>query len=99
MSLPITYHEMHGCHDCYFVFCKGDYDDGPYLYCRRNAPKRPLCGSVAMNENFFPRRRTSSRRDIGSKNIDAWHKWSENREVKSYGKCDHWILMKARIEK
>ena len=96
-KIPKTYIEQHGCHDCYFCFCVSDFDDSPRRFCRRKAPKRPSCGSVSMNEPFFSK--GPDRREIGSKRIDAWYKWAENREVKARGICLHWIKIKKEIQK
>lgn len=89
---PASYRCQNGCHDCHWCVKICDYDDAPTRYCRRGAPRRPLCGSVAMNESFFYRRlpRSPKREAIEYRRMEDWRAWSEGREVESYGMCDHW---------
>lgn len=47
------YRCQHGCHDCRHVVCVYDYDEPERLYCGLDAPPRPRCGSVGMNELWY----------------------------------------------
>lgn len=75
------YRIQNGCHNCKQIFIKYEYDSRDYFYCVKDAPKRPLCMSVAMNES--PEYPTEN-------DWKEWDKWTETRNVKSYGICDNW---------
>lgn len=79
INLPAGYFVQNGCHNCQHCFLKYDYDSYPSYFCTYNAPPRPNCLSVAMDEW-----------GENAEEREAWHGWSENREVKSYGICDFW---------
>lgn len=70
-----------GCHNCKNVFIRYEYEDLHEYFCVIDAPKRPLCMSVAMNENLGG---YGSR--IGAYN--KWYKWKEGRGVEPWGRCD-----------
>lgn len=61
---PNGYTEQSGCHNCEHRFEKDDYDDPTEYFCAFDAPMRPLCGSVSMEECF----------DDGATPIDDWLK-------------------------
>jgi len=89
------YREQHGCHDCAFRFRYVEYDDDTTYYCTCGAPKRPLCGSMALNESFFyahhgRRRRLPDTDAAHHARYEAWSKWREGRERQAWGICTHW---------
>ena len=80
-----------GCHNCKKVFKRYDYEQLNEYFCTINAPLRPLCMSVAMDES------PDYDRDSEFDNIYyKWDKWKENREVRSWGKCDLWEKSKVK---
>jgi hypothetical protein len=92
-ELPISYRNQDGCHDCRHVFVKYEHDDPPFYFCTLNAPPRPLCCSVAMDETVpddgtidFVSFREANKR---------WEEWASVREVQAYGICDHHSPMDA----
>lgn len=95
---PKDYDTRAGCHDCYHLFRKTEYDDWPEYYCTLgDTEERPVCGSVAMNESFFlscrsERAKTGGRgkRDSFDFMHKAWEEWSEPRKVEAWGWCDAW---------
>lgn len=55
MSKPASYREVqNNCANCKNSEMTYDYDEFNYYYCTKNAPPRPFCGSVAMDEPHFP---------------------------------------------
>lgn len=81
-----SYFEQNGCHNCKHCFSKGDYDESPTLFCTFDAPPRPPCGSVSMDESW---------NDIDAEFAIAhrkWDEWREGREVAPWGKCENWKL-------
>lgn len=81
-KLTRNYRIVDGCHNCEHAFAMHEYDEAPRYFCRKNAPERPLCLSVYMQEvpkdNDF------------SKAYYAWKEWSDDREVEAFGTCDWW---------
>lgn len=97
----LNYKIQNGCHNCKYVFEKSEWDDPNELFCLLNAPKRPICGSVLMDEGFSKARgkkvdsdfskakyKSCSNRDPFVKAMKAWDKWSEGRSVNREGICD-----------
>lgn len=84
----INYDRRNGCHNCRYVFEVTDYDtttaDGD-LYCTLDAPPRPLCGSIAMEEGP----RSPAAREHGYDEL-AWLEWARARYVHPAGICDGW---------
>lgn len=85
------YRLQFGCWNCKYVFVFEEYEQGDILYCTYGAPKRPLCGSVALGENPF---------DFGDpiEIHKRWQEWSEGREVEPYGICLNWTSKLKEIE-
>ena len=46
-----TYKVQDGCHNCRYVFVRTEYENGIDYYCTYDAPERPLCMSVQLNES------------------------------------------------
>ncbi len=91
-GIRLDYREQHGCHDCVEVFMKHEYDEGSEYFCGFNAPKRPPCMSVEMDE--CPG--LSSEANSVMHNADrAWTKWSKDREVRREGTCGSWTEGRA----
>ena len=76
---------QNGCHNCKHVFVKQEHDEEAYLFCNFNAPPRPKCGSVLMDEclSDFP---VPVRRELYA----AWDAWARPRAVRSAGTCNNW---------
>lgn len=87
MSLPQSYHVQDGCHNCGHVFVRAEYEEGYSYYCTLNAPPRPLCFSVEMNEALIDVRMPD--REYLAKR-DAWYVWAAAQRVDAWGKCDEW---------
>jgi hypothetical protein len=91
---PPTYRLLDTCSNCAHVFEMGDYDDPYFLFCAKDALERPLCGSIAMKEAFFPEQTpemTFGERDrVYEERSRAWDEWSQGREVRASGTCDSW---------
>ena len=91
--IPESYKENDGCHNCLHIFRYFEYDEDTILYCINDGVKRPPCGSVCMRECFSDI--VKKYLDYGdplfeihfSELMDAWNKWTENREVNPYGIC------------
>ena len=96
--IPKTYRILDGCWNCDHVFVHYEYDEGASFYCTYDGKKRPLCGSVAMEEDIG-----GYLRGVGVeledkkydteyiKLLDSWYKWSESHEVNESGICDNHI--------
>jgi hypothetical protein len=90
------YRVQHGCHSCRYVFVKREYDEGDTYYCSKDAPPRPICGSIFMDESFTSAREgldiTAGDRytdkDPFSVALYEWERWSDGREVSCHGICD-----------
>ena len=80
---PSSYREHNGCWNCERAFEMYSYDGGVEYYCRKGAPKRPLCGSGAMGESFV----TGARWNRHDQLYDAWEEWRAGREVEPWGRC------------
>ena len=80
-----NYRCQDGCYNCKHVFVFKEYDQGYEYYCTYNAPERPLCMSVAMDE--CPNLDSSKKFE---KLCRAWDKWSEGRRVNSVGICSYY---------
>ena len=81
-----NYRIQNGCYNCKRIFLKYEFDSRDYFYCTKDAPKRPLCMSVGMDEAPD----TGNSRWL--KAFNKWDKWSKDREVESYGICDNWKI-------
>lgn len=79
-KLPPTYEQQSGCRDCRHVFFRTDFGGEQNWYCTLDAPPRPRCGSVAMDEwSLDP-----------PMDWQAWQDWKEGREVHPWGTCEQW---------
>jgi len=85
--IPETYKIQNGCHNCKKVFKFCDYESEPEFYCTFKATKRPLCGSLVLEEIFCPKKFNAKLYD---KRYAAWTKWSEGREVNPAGICENY---------
>lgn len=83
-----SYRVQKACTNCKNCFTLREFDSVNSYYCMLDAPKRPLCGSVLMDEPFDYRNKKGEK--LFNKQIRSWDKWSENREVCSFGICDKW---------
>ena len=90
--IPISYTEQNGCHNCNNAFTKCEYDDYPAYFCKVNAPERPHCGSVLMDESYL-HLNTEKEWD---KAESYWEAWSKAREVSAWGVCLSWQALDKR---
>jgi len=85
-----TYFVLNSCANCKHVFIFKEYDCGDTYYCNIEND-RPLCGSVALNENFAGNAfGTKDDEKIYYKSMKKWDKWEEKHKVEACGKCDYW---------
>lgn len=80
-----NYRVQNGCWNCKLCFIMREYDEGPILFCEKDAPPRPKCGSVIMGENFNYRDN-----EAWEEGCNKWDTWSEGRNVEESGICDNW---------
>ena len=87
------YREQDGCRNCGRCFTKCEFDAETEYYCTKDAPKRPLCGSLLMAESWeetFGDVTANEYERLFDAAHDEWDKWSEGRERKAWGKCGDW---------
>ena len=70
-----------------------NYDEAPTYYCTVGALPRPMCGSVAMGEQFReqgdpPR---GSPDDPFDSRLEAWEEWSNGRKVGGSCVCNSFV--------
>lgn len=89
---PSSYHVQRACCNCAHVFEMGDYDSGETYFCTLDAPPRPPCGSVAMDEMFSEGIEPGSDPELEEygRRMDLWRDWSKPREVEAHGICEHY---------
>ncbi len=75
-----------GCHNCRFICCLEDYDDGRSYFCTHLAPPRPTSGD--MHEPFLTRDHYDEA--LTEAMIMAWDEWSKGRDVHPYAICSAW---------
>jgi len=78
MYIPTNIHEyieQCGCYMCRHAFVMHNYDCSPKYFCTLDAPPRPKCCSVAMNEK------------CKGDEYDTWYGWTKRRAVKPWGIC------------
>lgn len=75
-----NYRKQNGCHNCKAVFVLKEYDGYDEYFCTLNAPKRPPCLSVLMDE--------CSVLDLHEKLQGKWGTWAKDIKVAAYGICD-----------
>ena len=78
-----NYQLQPGCHNCRHRFEYVEHDHGVELFCTLDAPERPQCGSVMLDEveGFMLHDNLNDAQE-------RWDAWSENRGVEPAGKCD-----------
>lgn len=81
-----NYKIQDGCYNCKKVFKKIEYEDELEYFCTHNAPKRPLCLSVFMDE--YPSYDVSLPKKYHDKLIKNWDSWFKVRQVDAWGICD-----------
>ena len=72
------------CANCHLCFTKTEYDEYDEYFCTDNAEKRPLSGSVAMDEDF------KGSDDEWELSHNAWEKWAAKNKVGENGFCDNY---------
>lgn len=91
-ELPQTYRVQNGCHNCRHAFVYFDHDCSDTYYCTLNAPARPSCRSVAMDEcpsdPSIPESDWNGQFRWNCKQQDAWMAWSMPRMVAEAGICN-----------
>jgi hypothetical protein len=96
-----TYKVQDGCHNCVHVFEEYDYDSPICLFCTRQAPERPICGSVCLGEEFSQARGEKVEKDASKASYEwcsdddpfvkahkKWDEWSKDRGVSHAGICE-----------
>jgi hypothetical protein len=84
--IPNTYRRQNGCYNCEKCFIKSEYDDENLYYCTMNAPKRPPCMSVLMDEYESSLKDEKKFHDM----YEEWEVWVKDRNVSAWGICDSW---------
>ena len=98
MNLDEAYCVQEGCWCCYTLFVMVEYDCDDHYYCTRNAPPRPPCGSVCMDEYVNPYddetgEATMTLDEAEKRSMaawEAWGGWKEDREVTREGTCRYY---------
>lgn len=80
-----SYSEQNGCHNCYYVFIREEYDNELEYYCTYNAEPRPYCMSMLMEGDIHP-----IKHEEFAEWVQAWSKWKKNKEVKPWGVCNYY---------
>ena len=93
MSKPESYIEQDGCCSCEHCFIMFVFDDGYTYFCDIEGVERPLCGSVAMDEDYCTGK---SREEIGFA-MSAWDEWEKGKEVIAWGRCNEWLPRCIRL--
>lgn len=75
------------CVNCNNCFIKIDYDEYPSYFCTDDTDPRPLCGSVAMDENWMSQDLTDAE---WHKKDMAWITWENNNRVSDNGICENY---------
>lgn len=88
-----NYRLQPGCYHCKHVFEMSEYSNGTTCFCTLDSSPRPLCGSVAMDEEFpWVSDLASELRYTESDHYwiayNAWEEWSKDRQVVEFGICD-----------
>lgn len=83
MPKNYNYRVQDACPYCEHCIPIWDWESPDTWYCGLNAPKRPPCGSVGMNESFYLK-------DKGTEGytFNDWLDWAEDRGVSDQGICD-----------
>lgn len=90
------YRAQDACVNCKHRIATWEHDESTRLYCGKDAPPRPPCGSVGMDESIvmLPHGQkgpdgTCFRPDDEVDAMDkAWDDWATPREVEYHGICD-----------
>jgi hypothetical protein len=93
VTIPTTYREQGGCHNCRHCFIMFEYDCGPSYFCTLGGVHRPPCGSVAMGEFDMPATYGDDYEaweSATNARYEAWSQWAIHREVAAFGICDNW---------
>lgn len=101
----INYRKQNGCYNCKEVFILKEYEGSDEYFCTLNAPMRPSCLYVLMDEiPVFYKPKPDNKREHHDhckeewkwfdKLQEKWDKWAKNREVTAYGICDSHIINK-----
>ena len=96
---PPSYRILNACANCKHVFVREEYDEKDEHYCALDAPARPPCMSLKMEECDYPTTKDGRQsffidRENTSGEYEekeaAWNAWREGREVAANGVCDCW---------
>lgn len=87
MGVPDTYRQQQLCATCRHVFKRIEHDEGHEYFCTYDGAKRPLCGSVLMDEYWW-----GSAQDKADRRgrWAEWDRWAEPRRVSSCSICDEY---------
>lgn len=90
---PTTYRLHNCCATCAHVFKREDHDCEDEYYCTLDAPPRPPCGSVFMEESFhvLSGQKTFLEESSVYETLKTdWDNWKAGREVQAFGVCGNW---------
>lgn len=87
-KMPKGYEAQDGCWNCYWCFIRAETDEFNRYYCRRKAPKRPKCGSGAMDECYPMKGRWADHKEAFIAASRLWDEWANGRQVAPWGKCE-----------
>jgi len=62
------------CATCRYVFTRSEYDDADTYFCNIDKSKRPICGSVLMDEGFLL---NTHSRDESNRQRQEWDDWAK----------------------
>lgn len=82
-----TYRIQDGCANCGHVFVRQEHEGNDELYCTFNAPPRPPCMSILMDECRDAPERPWGYYDEGD---DKWTAWKFERRVVPQAICGEW---------
>ena len=92
-TLPKSYYNNNGCHDCKHVFIYMEIDHGVDYFCTFKAEPRPLCLSVGMDEvpDLDRLSMTKEKYDkVWGEYCQNWNKWYHKYMVHPWGICKNY---------
>ena len=78
-----NYRKQNGCWNCHHCEMTSDHDEPTSFWCNSDATKRPLSGSVLMDEHIH--HLPDLDRHLA---YETWDKWCEGRRCDPFGTCD-----------
>ena len=96
-----NFRNQNSCSNCHHHFYKYEYDDDPSFYCllKNSDTKRPLCGSVAMKEDYGHTKHKFKDNEEYWVEHDKWDAWEKENKVEDYSICSCWQLKEGMIDR